>query len=96
MTEHKLSIYRASNSVESATIELSELVPESDYSTRSTAIWYGIFTSQSKELEFLLWKTLPGAIYDRLFAAMAERKASQFRVINESQHDHTNRTARGK
>lgn len=78
-----MSFYMASNAEQPVRIEICDTLPETKYSRQDAAIWAGIYTSQSKELERALWKSLPGAIYDRVFAAMAERKASQYRVLHE-------------
>lgn len=88
MTEpRKLFLYMAANAEKPVTITIQDVLPETKYTLKDATLWVAIYTSQSKELELALWKTLPGAIYDLVFAAMAERKASQYRVLHEPQKD---------
>ena len=61
-----------SKKIEDVTIHIEE--PASTDGSLNRVGW--MFTMEAERLEDALWRSLPGGIYDRLFAAIVKRQAS--------------------
>lgn len=83
MVTNQYSVYKAQKTgdreIDSAVITIDVEIPEAT-DKNSLIDWESQANQQAELLERILIDTLPGGVYDRLFARMAERKASLFKV----------------